>query len=147
VYYCCSPTGPWINRFMDTPLAKIRMSGWLFYKLQARGFLHWGFNYWHALEQERAIDPFTEASGGLWPSIPFGDPFMIYPGATGPLDSIRWEVFAESLQDYAFLQTAGVAVDDEKLSSIKSYKDFPKSEAWIASKLTEILAGGSKTSP
>jgi hypothetical protein len=147
VYYCCSPTGPWLNRFVDTPLAKIRMSGWLFYKLRARGFLHWGFNYWHAMEQERAIDPFTEASGELWPNIPYGDPFMIYPGSHGPIDSIRWEVFAESLQDYAILQTADVSRDDEKLSSIKSYKDFPKSEKWITNTLTEILEDVSRKSP
>ena len=46
VYYCCFPQGPWLNRFMDTPLTKVRMSGWLFYRLGAEGFLHWGFNYW-----------------------------------------------------------------------------------------------------
>ena len=28
VYYCCAPRGPYLNRFLDTPLAKIRMSGW-----------------------------------------------------------------------------------------------------------------------
>jgi hypothetical protein len=147
VYFCCSPTGPWLNRFMDTPLAKIRMSGWLFYKLRARGFLHWGFNYWHAMEQERSIDPFTEASGELWPNIPYGDPFMIYPGLDGPIDSIRWEVFAESLQDYAILQTANISRDDDKLSSIKSYKDFPKSADWIKTTLTKILEQPARTSP
>jgi hypothetical protein len=147
VYYCCSPTGPWLNRFMDTPLAKIRMSGWLFYKLRARGFLHWGFNYWHAMEQERAIDPFTNACGDLWPSIPYGDPFMIYPGVDEPIDSIRWEVFAESLQDFAILQTAAVSRDDAKLSSIKSYKDFPKAEKWITNTLSKILEDASQNSP
>jgi len=139
VYYCCAPTGPWLNRFMDTPLAKIRMSGWLFYKLRARGFLHWGFNYWHALEQERAIDPFTEASADLWPLIPYGDPFVIYPGPEGPLDSIRWEVFAESLQDYALLQTAGIDPDDAMLNEIKSYGDFPKQGDWINARVRQIL--------
>ena len=33
---------------------------------------------------------------------------MIYPGKDGPIDSLRWEVFAESLQDYAILQTAAI---------------------------------------
>ena len=36
VYYCCAPQGPWLNRFLDTPLPKIRMSGWLFYRLTQR---------------------------------------------------------------------------------------------------------------
>jgi hypothetical protein len=139
VYYCCAPQGAWLNRFMDTPLPKIRMSGCLFYRLQAKGFLHWGFNYWHALEQERPIDPFTEGAADLWPGIPYGDPFMIYPGRDGPIDSIRWEVFAESLQDYAILQTAGIDPMDPMLADIKSYADFPKNEAWIDQTLRQIL--------
>ena len=51
---------------------------------------------------------------------------MIYPGKDGPIDSIRWEVFAESLQDYAILQTAGIKPDDPLLAPLKSYADFPK---------------------
>jgi hypothetical protein len=71
--------------------------------------------------------------------IPYGDPFMIYPGPDGPLDSIRWEVFAESLQDYALLQSAGISVDDPLLADIKSYADFPKREDWITQRLRQIL--------
>ncbi|MCS7062175.1 MAG: hypothetical protein RMN25_13575, partial [Anaerolineae bacterium] len=40
VYYCCSPRGRYAQRLIDTPLPKIRMNGWLFYKLGAQGFLH-----------------------------------------------------------------------------------------------------------
>jgi hypothetical protein len=101
--------------------------------------LHWGFNYWHAIEQERIIDPFTDASADAYPGIPYGDPFMIYPGKDGPIDSIRWEVFAESLQDYAILQTAGIDPDDALLQEIKTYGDFPKNEQWIQSALQRIL--------
>lgn len=139
VYYCCAPTGPWLNRFMDTPLPKVRMSGWLFYRLGAKGFLHWGYNYWHLMEQEKLGDPFHDASNGSYPGIPYGDPFMIYPGPDGPIDSLRWEVFAESLQDYAILQTAGIDPDDPMLSDIQSYADFPKNEAWIEKSLEKIL--------
>jgi len=139
VYFCCNPTGPWLNRFLDTPLAKIRMSGWLFHRLGAKGFLHWGFNYWHKMEREEIGDPFHDASNGSWPGIPFGDPFMIYPGKAGPLDSIRWEVFAESLQDMAVLQTAGVGPDDPRLADIKTYADFPKSEDWLKAAIDAVL--------
>ncbi len=139
VYYCCSPHGPWINRFFDTPLPKVRMSGWLFYRLGAKGFLHWGFNYWHKIEREELTDPFQDATAADWPNIPAGDPFEVYPGEKGPIDSIRWEVFAESLQDYAILQTAGIKPDDAMLADIKTYAKFPKSEKWIDAKLREIL--------
>jgi hypothetical protein len=140
VYYCCAPTGPWVNRFMDTPLPKIRMAGWLFYRHGAKGFLHWGFNYWHKMETEQIGDPFNDASNASWPGIPFGDPFVIYPGKDGrPIDSIRWEVFSESLQDYAILQAAAVAPDDALLADLKTYADFPKSEQWIRMTLAKIL--------
>ena len=129
VYYCCAPRGPYLNRFLDTPLAKIRMSGWLFYRLRAQGFLHWGYNCWQKLEQDAMIDPFTEGAAGLWPDIPYGDPFVVYPGPDGPLDSIRWEVFAESLEDYAMLQTAGVDPDDPLLDGIRTYADFPQNRS------------------
>jgi hypothetical protein len=140
VYFCCSPKGNWLNRFLDTPLPKVRMSGWLFYRLGAKGFLHWGFNYWHKMSREEIGDPFEDASNADWPAIPYGDPFMIYPGADGkPIDSLRWEVFAESLQDYAILQTAGISPNDPMLSAIKTYADFPKTEEWIKSALEKIL--------
>jgi hypothetical protein len=140
VYFCCSPTGPWLNRFYDTPLAKIRMSGMLFYHLGAKGFLHWGYNYWHKMEQEVIGDPFHDASNASWPGIPYGDPFMIYPGADGkPIDSLRWEVFAESLQDYAILQSAGIKPDDAMFSDLKSYANFPKNDDWIKSTMEKIL--------
>jgi hypothetical protein len=140
VYYCCGPQGPWLNRFMDTPLAKIRMSGMLFYRLKAQGFLHWGFNYWHKMEQEQIGDPFNDASNASWPNIPYGDPFMIYPGPNGePLDSIRWEVFSESLQDYAILQSASIPPEDPLLKDLRSYANFPKNEAWIDQTIKQIL--------
>ncbi|RIK75229.1 MAG: hypothetical protein DCC67_15580 [Planctomycetota bacterium] len=142
VYYCCVPTGRHLNRFMDTPLPKIRMAGWTFYRLQAQGFLHWGYNYWSKLndDQEQPIDPFTDAAAGASPGIPAGDPFVVYPGPDGrPLDSIRWEVFAESLQDYALLQSAGIRPDDALLAPIKSYEEFPKSQAWLDEARRAIL--------
>ena len=141
VYFCTVPRGSYLNRFFDTPLAKIRMSGWLFYRLKAQGFLHWGYNYWHKIESVELVDPFTEGASAAWPSIPYGDPFVVYPGNDGPIDSIRWEVFAESLQDYALLQTADIPPDDPLLFPIKSYADFPKGEQWIQNTLEQVLRG------
>lgn len=141
VYFCCGPKGKYLNRFLDTPLAKIRMSGWLFYHLDAKGFLHWGYNYWYKSQTQQLIDPFVEQAGGQWPGWSSGDTFVVYPGANGPLDSIRWEVFAESLQDFALLQTAGISKDDPLLADLKDYDDFPKNEDWIKAARERILRG------
>lgn len=139
VYYCCGPRGKYLNRFMDTPLPKIRMSGWLFYRLGASGFLHWGYTYWYKMDTQELTDPFSEGSGYGWPGIPYGDPFVVYPSPDGPLDSIRWEVFAESLQDYALLQSAEIKPDDPLLEPLKDYANFPRSEEWIRDAVTRCL--------
>ena len=38
-----------------------------------------------------------------WPS---GDMFFVYPGPSGPLDSIRWELMRQGIQDYEALRIA-----------------------------------------
>ncbi len=138
-YFCCGPRDRYLQRLLDTPLSKIRMAGWLFYKLGAKGFLHWGYNYWFVFCTSQIGDPFADAAVGAWPGMPYGDAFVVYPGPDGPLDSIRWEVFAESLQDYALLQSAGVRPDDPLLAPIHDYADFPKSADWLAKARREIL--------
>lgn len=138
-YFCCGPRGRFLQRLHDTPLPKLRMAGWLFYKLGAKGFLHWGHNYWYVFCTGTMGDPFHDGANGAWPGLPYGDPFVVYPGPEGPISSVRWEVFSESLQDYALLQSAGVRADDPMLSEIESYEAFPKSEQWLASRRKTIL--------
>jgi hypothetical protein len=139
-YFCCGPRGPWLNRLLDTPLAKIRMSGWLFRRFGVLGFLHWGYNYWYESQTRTLIDPYCESSGLRWPGWAYGDPFMVYPGPRGPVDSIRWEVFAASLADYALLEGAGVQPDDPLLADIRDFDEFPKAEAWWADARRAALA-------
>lgn len=139
-YFCCGPRGRYVNRFVDTPLPKLRMLGWLLYRLRAEGFLHWGYNYWYKRQSQRLIDPFRELAAEAWPEWAYGDPFVVYPGPEGPLDSVRWEVFAASLGDYALLENAGVDPDDELLRPLKDYDDFPQSAAWIEQTRARLLA-------
>ncbi len=143
-YYCCSQRGSHVTRLLDTPLPKIRMNGWLFYRWPFQGFLHWGANYWYRSQTRELIDPFTVHDGHGWPNWPCGDTFMLYPGPEGPNDSLRWEIFAESLQDYALLQAAGVDREDRLLASLASFTDFPKSETWIRSARRRLLRRAEK---
>lgn len=140
-YYCCGPRGRYLNRLLDTPLPKIAMHGLLFYRWPFQGFLHWGYNYWYRSQTRTLIDPYTEQSGDAWArGWAYGDPFMVYPGADGPVDSLRWEVFAESLQDYRLLQTLGIARDDDRLANLHSFEDFPKSVSWREALRLDLLA-------
>lgn len=145
VYFCCGPRGRYLQRFLDTPLPKLRMASWLFYKLKAKGFLHWGHNYWFVFCTGTPTNPFIDAAVSAWPGMPHGDAFIVYPGDNGPIDSIRWEVFAESLQDYALLQTAGIDPDDPLLAELESYETFPKTEEWLWAAHAQVLAKASST--
>jgi hypothetical protein len=140
VYFCCGPRGRYLQRLFDTPLTKLRMAGWLFYKLRAQGFLHWGHNYWFVFCTSTISNPFIDGAVSAWPGMPHGDAFVVYPGENGPISSIRWEVFAESLQDFAMLQSAGIGPDAILLEDLKSYEVFPKSESWINNAIAITLA-------
>jgi len=139
-YYCCGPRGKYLNRLLDTPLAKIAMHGLLFYRWPLQGFLHWGYNYWYKSQTRDLVDPFAVQDGLAWQrGWAYGDPFVVYPGPSGPLDSIRWEVFGESLQDYALLQTLAVDRESQLLSPIRSFADFPKIAGWRQGLRSRIL--------
>ncbi len=125
------PRGPYLSRFIDTPLAKLRMIGWLFYKFHMRGFLGGGYNDWYASGTRTLIDPFTEVSGRAWPSVSAGEPFLVYPGPRGPIDSIRWEILGEGLCDYALLACARVPASARLLAGIRNFHRFPKDAAWV----------------
>ena len=146
-YYCCGPRGKYLNRLLDTPLSKIAMHGFLFYRWPFRGFLHWGYNYWYERQTRHLIDPYTVQDGLAWErGWAYGDTFLVYPGPDGPVDSMRWEVLSESLQDYSLLQTLGVSHDDSLFAPIESFADFPKSEGWRLSARRRLLMGEATTS-
>jgi len=139
-YYACGPRGRFLNRLLDTPLTKIAMHGFLFYRWAFRGFLHWGYNYWYQSQTRNLVDPFNTQDGLRWPGWAYGDPFQVYPGPDGPIDSIRWEVFGESLQDYTLLQKLKVSRDDKLLASIRSFEDFPKTATWRDAARAKLFA-------
>ena len=145
-YYCCGPRGPYLNRLLDTPLPKIAMHGLLFYRWPFHGFLHWGYNYWYRSQTRELIDPYTVQDGLAWQrGWAYGDPFVVYPGPDGPVDSVRWEIFGESLQDYALLQTLGVDRDDPLLAPIRDFADFPKTAEWREQVRKQVLARRAQT--
>jgi hypothetical protein len=140
-YYCCGPRGKYLNRLMDTPLSKIAMHGFLFYRWPFKGFLHWGYNYWQKQWTRELIDPFTVSDGGGYPGWAYGDTFVVYPGPGGPIDSMRWEVFSLALQDYALLQSAGIDPSHKLFKPIKSFKNFPRKQNWRKRTRLKILTG------
>ncbi|NOX54631.1 MAG: DUF4091 domain-containing protein [Planctomycetes bacterium] len=92
-YICCHPYGNvYPNRFLDYPTACVRVLHWINFAADLSGYLHWGWNFWRD-------DPFGSPSDRLPP----GDTHVVYPGSKGPLNSIRWEMQRESIEDYEYL--------------------------------------------
>jgi hypothetical protein len=101
-YTCLFPRGRYPNRFVDYPLLKTRVLHWMNYRWDLGGYLHWGWNAW-------TPDPFNdlEPEWGGGSTLPAGDAFIVYPGATGVLDSVRYEQMLEGIQDYELLKMLG----------------------------------------
>jgi len=93
-YVCCGPAHP--NTFLFSPLVESRMLPWLAVQGSYDGFLRWSYNDW-------PDDPYTHPEWGLWPT---GDVFFVYPGADGPISSLRWEQLRQGIADYELAMIA-----------------------------------------
>jgi len=98
-YTACGPNGSYANRFLDLHLLKVRYLHWLNFKYRASGFLEWGYNFWEQFNPISNIYT-TWAVGPLPP----GDSYVVYPTPHGVLDSVRWEVERDGIEDYELLK-------------------------------------------
>ncbi len=140
-YYCCSNRKNNLsNRFLNMPSARNRVFGYQLWLNEAKGFLHWGFNFYNTALSTRAVDPFYETDGDG--HFPAGDPFCVYPGKCGAWDSLRLEVFFDALQDRAVLCALEKKLGRERVEKfladggISGWTDYPHS----AEALTETAA-------
>lgn len=150
-YYCVSQWDQVPNQFAHLPSARNRIMGVLSYVYNLDGFLHWGYNFWFSQLSVFEVDPYSETCAGG--GFPPGDAFKVYPGKDGiPEDSIRHEVFYESLQDLAALQLLEKQINRDKVlefiqsqwnGKTMSMSDYPRESAWLLSfrqKLNQLLA-------
>lgn len=101
-YYCVSQWKDVSNRFFALPSSRNRVLAHQLFANRIDGFLHWGFNFYYTRNSLRLIDPYRDTcAGGAFPG---GDAFIVYPGANGPLPSIRYRVFAQAMADHRAMQ-------------------------------------------
>ena len=97
VYYCCISQKVYPNSFLAMPLARVRILGFLLYKYDIKGFLHWGYNFYNAEKSVYRIDPYlTTSAEGAYPS---GDAYVVYPSKKGAYSSMRAETMYDAIQD------------------------------------------------
>lgn len=138
-YYCCTQTYDFLpNRMFSQPSLRNRILGILLYKYDAKGFLHWGHNFWYSQYSKYPIDPFkvTDAGG----SFPSGDSFVVYPGKNGmPLNSLRHLVFADGFQDLRALRLLEALTSREYVLTLieqgldvpLSFRTYPHEQKWL----------------
>ncbi len=90
-YLCGQPAHP--NTLCVSPAIEARMIPWLALKYHTDGYLRWAYNSW-------TKDPF------LHPTFNFiqGDEYLIYPGESKPLASIRRELLLDGIEDFELLR-------------------------------------------
>ncbi len=97
-YTCMYPRYTYANRYVNQPLIKARIMHWINFKYDARGYLHWGLNYWI-----KGRDPYDDVSvpENDWPG---GDAYIIYPGYMKVYPSIRLLAMRDGINDYELLR-------------------------------------------
>ena len=138
-YYCCTQVKEYLpNRMFAQPSARNRIIGVLLYKYDAKGFLHWGHNFWYSQYSKGPIDPYTvtDAGGGF----PSGDSFVVYPGKDGfPLNSLRHLVFADAFQDLRALRLLESLTSREYVLNLiekdldipLTFRTYPHEQYWL----------------
>ncbi len=124
-YICTGPKAPYCTLFIDHPGTELRVWLWQTWQRQIEGILIWETNYWTSsaaypdTPQNPYEDPMGWVSGYSTPSgikRPWGngDGRFIYPPESaananptgpvldGPVDSIRWEMLRDGIEDYEY---------------------------------------------
>lgn len=96
-YYCCEPQNVYPNSFLAMPSARVRVLGYMLYKYDIKGFLHWGLNFYNSFKSWYKINPYlTTSADSVFPS---GDGYILYPGKDTVYGSIRGEVTYQAIID------------------------------------------------
>jgi len=127
-YVCTGPKAPYCTLFIDHPGTELRVWLWQTWQRKIDGILVWQTNYWTSSAaypdpqqpQNPYEDPMGWTSGYSTPKgekRPWGngDGRFIYPPLSaaaanpaepvldGPVDSIRWEMLRDGIEDYEYL--------------------------------------------
>lgn len=154
-YICCGPKAPFATEFIDHPGTSLRAWLWQTWQRRIEGVLIWESNYWTSptaypdrdRPQNPYEDPMSWVSGGKpgakhpWGN---GDGRFLYPpeaGANGrpgrfiadaPVDSIRWEMLRDGVEDYEYLAILrrllaerGAKLDPARRDELQKLLDVP----------------------
>lgn len=138
-YICCAPKAPYANWFIESPAAEHRLvMGLMPYRFQSEGFLYYCLAMWRTYvkddsvadgwkqgyrEQPMGGGPLTDWPGYSWRDFN-GDGNVMYPGANGPIPSIRLKNIRDGLEDYHYLKMLEDAVKEVKAGRAATSVDW-----------------------
>jgi len=127
-YVCTGPKAPYCTLFIDHPGTELRVWLWQTYKRKIDGILVWQTNYWTSSaaypDPEHPQNPYEDPMGWrsgystpkgekrpwgngdgrfIYPPQAAADAHPAQPVLEGPVDSIRWEMLRDGIEDYEYL--------------------------------------------
>ena len=107
-YVCCSPQYPYANfASVEYPFIEGRLLAWQTFRHKADGLLYWHVNAWSdKFYFDESLCYQTAFKLNSIEEMP-GDGQLLYPGAGGPLPSIRLANIRDGSEDYDYLAMYG----------------------------------------
>jgi hypothetical protein len=133
------------GRCLSMPAWRTRILGVLLYYLNIEGFLHWGYNFYHNFCSFEVVNPFSETAGEDF--APSGDAFLVYPGDSEPLESLRLFAMRKAMEDHRLLKLYESKFGREKtidmLKSIAgsdlSPENYPRSNEFFTTLFEKVI--------
>jgi hypothetical protein len=162
-YICTGPKAPYCTLFIDHPGTELRVWLWQTWQRNIKGILVWQTNYWtsSAAYPDQPQNPYEDPMGwrsgystpkGEKRAWGNGDGRFIYPPVAaanadpsgpvlgGPVDSIRWEMLRDGIEDYEYMVILKNLLEAKKdrlnQSQQKEYADLLEVPAEITSDMT-----------
>ena len=124
-YVCTGPKAPYCTLFIDHPGTELRVWLWQTWQRRITGVLVWQTNYWtsSAAYPDRPQNPYEDPMGWrsgystpagqkrpwgngdgrfIYPPLAAADGSPDAPVLEGPVDSIRWEMLRDGIEDYEY---------------------------------------------
>lgn len=142
-YVCCSPQYPYANfASVEYPFIEGRLLAWQTFRHKADGLLYWHVNAWtDNFYFDESLCYQTAFKLNSIQEMP-GDGQLLYPGAGGPLPSIRLANIRDGSEDYDYLAMYGEKGRDfcKKLApSMTKFSRDPKQLRAFRRQIAEAL--------
>jgi hypothetical protein len=147
-YICCFPKTPYATEFIDHPGTELRVWLWQTFQRRIEGILVWETVWWTSPtaypDRQQPQNPWEDPMSWVSGNAPLkkrqgwgnGDGRFLYPPAAcasgkpaapvlaPPVDSIRWELLRDGIEDYEYLVMLKRALETIKKLSKEKHRAY-----------------------